>query len=70
MQMLPGIFGWLIYSPIPYISMASSTLYDGFFTLPGFWRISVWLGILYHVVFIAALVWLTVIRFKKTQIKG
>ena len=71
MQMLPGIFGWLIYSPIPYINMTLSSFHNGgIMTFPSFWKINIWLGILYHVVFIAALVWLTVIRFKKTQIKG
>ncbi len=70
MQLLPGSFGWLIYSPIPYISMTASTLYDGFAGLTSFWKLNIWLGVAYHAVFIALMVWLTIIRFKRTQIKG
>ena len=70
MQMLPEVFGWIIYSPIPYISMTASNIYDGFIGLTGFWRASIWLGIAYHTAFIALTVWLTILRFNKTEIKG
>jgi len=63
----PDIFSWIKHSPIAYFNMS-------FVNGTAFWSISryanVWLGVVYHVAFITISVWLTIISYKKAQVKG
>ncbi len=74
-QAFPNVFGWVVYTPLAYMSLVSivppahelMSGIGGLYTMSG---AELWIGVLYHIVFIAGMVYLTVLAFRKRQIKN
>ncbi len=75
-QIFPNAFGWAIYTPLAYMSLVSimppaqemlSAMGGMLFTSSG---AKLWLGVLYHLLFVIAMTYLTVLVFRKRQIKN
>ncbi len=74
-QLFPNVLGWIVYTPLAYMSLVSIvppahellSSMGGMFGLSG---VELWIGVLYHIIFIAGMVYLTVLAFRKKQIKN
>jgi len=62
----PGLFSWIEYSPIVYFDMSfiDPNAFGGAFYS------GIWLGVVYHIIFIALMTWLTIFAYKKSEVKG
>ncbi len=74
-QVFPNAFGWAVYTPPAYMSLTSIVppaheLMSGMGGMFGMSGAELWIGVLYHIVFIAGMVYLTVLAFIKKQIKN
>ncbi len=74
-QFFPNAFGWVVYTPFAYMSLVSIVppaheLMSGTGGTYGLAGAELWIGVLYHIAFIIAMVYFTVLIFRKKQIKN
>ncbi len=74
-EVFPNVFGWVVYTPLVYMSLASIVppaheLMSGTGGMFGLSGVELWIGALYHIVLIVGMSYLAVIAFRKKQIKN
>ncbi len=71
-QVFPDALGWTVYTPLAYMSLTTIVppAYEVMSMTGLVSDAMLWLGVLYHIVFIVGMLYLTVLTFRKKQIKN